>query len=128
MAGEGAKYWLAVLTEIKNRGVADVCMLVCDGLKGLPEAVNTVWPQAIVQTCVVHLIRNSFRYASRKDWPEIAKDLKPIYTAPPRPPRSSGSPSSLNAGRPRYPAIVKLWESAWAEFVPFLGFAARSAR
>ncbi len=59
-----------------------MCIVVCDGLKGLPEAVNTVWPQAIVQTCVVHLIRNSFRYASRKDWPAIAKDLKPIYTAP----------------------------------------------
>src|SRR5258705_3562197 len=61
--GEGAKFWLRVLAEIKNRGVADVCMLVCDGLKGLPDAVNTVWEKTIVQTCIVHLLRNSFKYA-----------------------------------------------------------------
>ena len=79
--GEGAKFWHHVLTEIKNRGVADVCMLVCDGLTGLPDAVSSVWPQTIVQTCVVHLLRNSFRYASRRDWPQIAKGLKPIYSA-----------------------------------------------
>jgi transposase-like protein len=76
--GEGAKYWLHVLTEIKNRGTKDVCIVVCDGLKGLPEAVNTVWGEAIVQTCVVHLLRNCFRYASREDWPAIAWDLDPI--------------------------------------------------
>ena len=79
---EGAKFWLAVLTEIKNRGVEDVCLVVCDGLKGLPEAIETVWPAAITQTCVVHLLRNSFRYASKRDWSAIAKDLKPVYTAP----------------------------------------------
>ncbi len=80
--GEGAKYWLHVFTELKNRGVNDVLMLVCDGLKGLPEAVETVWPRTIVQTCVVHLLRNSFRYAARQDWDKIAKALKPVYTAP----------------------------------------------
>ena len=79
--GEGAKYWLRVLTEIKNRGVADCCIVVCDGLKGLPDAVAAVWPQTVVQTCIVHLLRNSFRYASKKDWSQIAKDLKPVYTA-----------------------------------------------
>ena len=63
--GEGAKFWLRVLSEIKNRGVRDVCMLVCDGLKGLPDAVNAVWEKTIVQTCIVHLLRNSFRYASK---------------------------------------------------------------
>ncbi len=68
--GEGAKYWLQVRTEIKNRGVEDVCMVVCDGLKGLPDSIGTVsigtvWPEAITQTCVVHLIRASFRYAAR---------------------------------------------------------------
>jgi putative transposase len=80
--GEGAKFWLRVLAEIKNRGVRDVLMLVCDGLKGLPDAVNTVWDKTIVQACVVHLLRNSFKYTSKRDWPELAKDLKPIYTAP----------------------------------------------
>ena len=80
--GEGAKYWLRVLSEIKNRGTADVCLVVCDGLKGLPEAIATVWPAAITQTCVVHLLRNSFHYASKRDWSAIARDLKPVYTAP----------------------------------------------
>ena len=79
--GEGAKFWLAVLTEIKNRGTADVCIVVCDGLKGLPEAINTVWSRAVVQTCVIHLLRNTFRYASRKYWDQIAKDIRPVYTA-----------------------------------------------
>ena len=76
-----AKFWLRVLTEIKNRGTSDVCIVVCDGLKGLPEAINTVWPHAVVQTCVIHLLRNTFRYASRKYWDQIAKDIRPIYTA-----------------------------------------------
>ncbi len=80
--GEGAKHWLHILTEIKNRGVNDVLMLVCDGLKGLPEAVETVWPRTFVQTCVVHLLRNSFRYAARQDWDKNAKLLKPVHTAP----------------------------------------------
>lgn len=71
----------AHLTEIKNRGVHDVLMLVCDGLKGLPEAFGTVWPRTVVQTCVVHLLRNSFRCAARQDWDRIAKALKPVYTA-----------------------------------------------
>ena len=79
---EGAKYWLAVLTELKNRGVADVCIAVCDGLKGLPEAITTVWPQALVQACVLHLIRNTFRYAARQYWEQMARDLRPVYTAP----------------------------------------------
>jgi transposase-like protein len=71
-----------VLTEIKNRGVGDVLMVVCDGLKGLPQAIETVWPRAVVQTCVVHLLRASFRYAARQHWDAIAKALKPVYTAP----------------------------------------------
>ena len=79
--GEGAKYWLQVLTEIRNRGVADVCIVVCDGLKGLPESIETTWPLAVVQTCVLHLIRNTFRLAARRDWAAMAKDLQPVYTA-----------------------------------------------
>ncbi|MCU0300856.1 MAG: IS256 family transposase, partial [Candidatus Nanopelagicales bacterium] len=78
--GESAKFWLAVLTDLRNRGVRDVFFVVCDGLKGLPDSVNAVWPDAIVQTCIIHLIRGSFRYASRKYWDELARDLKPIYT------------------------------------------------
>lgn len=78
--GEGAKYWLHVFTELKNRGLDDVLLLVCDGLKGLPDAVETVWPRTIVQTCVVHLLRNSFRYAARQDRHKIAKALKPAVS------------------------------------------------
>jgi putative transposase len=120
--GEGAKYWAHVLTEIKNRGVADVCILVCDGLTGLPDAVTAVWPQTIVQQCVVHLIRASFRYASRRDWPALAKDLKPIYTAPTEAAALERLADFAGVWEKKYPGIVKLWESAWAEFVPFLSF------
>ena len=70
-----------MLTEIKNRGTKDVLMVVCDGLKGLPDAIAQAWPAAITQTCVVHLLRNSFRHASKRDWAAIARDLKPVYTA-----------------------------------------------
>ena len=79
--GEGAKFWMAVLTDIRNRGVRDVFFLVCDGLKGLPDAVGSVWPQAIVQTCIIHLIRNTFRLTSKRDWDALKRDVKPIYTA-----------------------------------------------
>ena len=120
--GEGAKYWLQVLTEIKNRGVGDVCIVVCDGLKGLPDAIGATWSQAIVQTCVIHLLRNSFRYASKKDWPAIARALKPVYTAPTEEAALERFAEFAGAWETKYPAIVKLWESAWAEFVPFLSF------
>jgi transposase-like protein len=120
--GEGAKYWLRVLTEIKNRGVADVLMVVCDGLKGLPDAVNAVWDNTIVQTCVVHLLRNSFRYASRKDYSAIAGDLKPVYTAPSESAALDRFAEFAEKWEARYPAIIKLWENAWAEFTPFLAF------
>src|SRR5919205_2617049 len=80
--GEGAKFWMSVLVDLKNRGVRDVFFLVCDGLKGLPDVVETVWPQTIVQTCIIHLIRNTFRLTSRADADAIKRDIKPIYTAP----------------------------------------------
>ena len=79
--GEGAKFWLTVLTELRARGAQDVLFCCCDGLKGLPESIETTWPQASVQTCVVHLIRASLRYCSWKDRKQVARDLKPIYTA-----------------------------------------------
>jgi len=120
--GEGAKFWLHVLTEIKNRGVADVCIVVCDGLTGLPDAIQATWSQALVQTCVIHLLRNSFRYASRKHWPAIAKDLKPIYTAATEAAALERFGDFAAAWESRYPAIVKLWENAWEEFTPFLRF------
>ncbi|MDX2647625.1 IS256 family transposase [Streptomyces sp. PA03-1a] len=120
--GEGAKYWLQVLTEIKNRGVEDVCMVVCDGLKGLPDAIGTVWPQAVTQTCVVHLIRASFRYAGRQDWDKISRALKPVYTAPTAKAAEDRFLDFQEQWGAKYPAIVRLWENSWAEFVPFLQF------
>jgi putative transposase len=120
--GEGAKYWLRVLSEIKNRGTQDVCIVVCDGLKGLPAAIETVWPQAITQTCVVHLLRNSFRYASKKDWAAIARDLKLVYTPASESAALEAFVAFSDTWGQRYPAIVRLWDDAWAEFVPFLAF------
>ena len=120
--GEGAKYWLRVLTEIKNRGTRDVLMVVCDGLKGFPEAIAAVWPAAVTQTCIVHLLRNSFRYASKRDWAGIARDLKPIYTAASEAEALDRFAEFSGTWEARYPAIVRLWENAWAEFTPFLAF------
>ena len=120
--GEGAKYWLRVCTEIKNRGTRDVLMVVCDGLKGLPDAVNAVWEKTIVQTCIVHLLRNSFKYASRRDWAQIAKDLKLVYTAASESEALDRFAEFSGKWEKRYPAIIRLWENAWAEFVPFLAF------
>jgi putative transposase len=92
--GEGAKFWLSVFTEIKNRGVKDVCIAVCDGLKDLPEAITTTWELATVQACVIHLIRNTFRFASRKYWDEMSRDTQ----HPQRPPLGSASASSTQSG------------------------------
>lgn len=120
--GESAKFWLAVLTDLRNRGVKDIFFLVCDGLKGLPDSVSAAFPLATVQTCIIHLIRNTFRYASRKYWDKISVDLKPIYTA------ASAAEARLRYeefaekwGKP-YPAITRLWDSAWEEFIPFLDY------
>ncbi|MGW3957805.1 IS256 family transposase [Streptomyces sp. NPDC004752] len=126
--GEGATYWLQVLTEIKNRGVEDVCMVVCYGLKGLPDSISAVWPQAVTQTCVVHLIRASFRYAGRQDWDKISRALKPVCTAATASAAEDRFLEFQEEWGAKYPAIVRLWENAWAEFVPFLQFDAEIRR
>lgn len=89
---------MSVLVGLKNRGVRDVFFLVCDGLKGLPEVVENVWPHTVMQTCVIHLIRNSFRLVPRKYWDALRKDLKSIYTAPPLTPRPWRSTSWMKSG------------------------------
>jgi putative transposase len=120
--GESAKFWMAALTELRNRGVADVFFLVCDGLKGLPDSVNAVWPSTIVQTCLIHLIRNSFRFASKKYWDELSRDLKPIYTAV-NAEAAAAALDDLDAKwGTRYPAVIRLWRNAWEEFIPFLDY------
>jgi transposase-like protein len=120
--GEGAKFWMSVLIDLKNRGVRDVFFLVCDGLKGLPEVVANVWPETIVQTCIVHLIRNTFRLAARQDWDAVKRGIKPIYTAP-NPAAATAALDDLEEklGR-KYGAIIRLWRNAWDEFIPFLDY------
>jgi transposase-like protein len=120
--GEGAKFWMSVLTDLRNRGVRDVFFVVCDGLKGLPEVVSNVWPQAIVQTCIIHLIRNTFRLTSRRYWDEIKRDIKPIYTAVNATAARDAFDELADKWGQRYPAVIRLWDNAWAEFIPFLDY------
>jgi transposase-like protein len=120
--GEGAKFWMSVLTDLRNRGIKDVFFVVCDGLKGLPEVVGNVWPQAIVQTCIIHLIRNTFRLTSRKYWDEIKRDVKPIYTAVNATAARSAFDELTEKWGQRYPAVIRLWDNAWDEFIPFLDY------
>jgi putative transposase len=120
--GEGSKFWLSVLSQLKNRGVGDVLIVVCDGLQGLPDAIEAVWPYAKVQTCVVHLLRGSFRYASYTDRKKIAAGLRPIYTAVSEDAAAEALDEFDTEWGKRYPAIVGLWRDAWEVFVPFLDF------
>lgn len=119
-AGESSKFWISILTELKNRGVADIFYLVCDGLKGMPDSVNTVFADTIVQTCVVHLIRNTFKYSSKRYWSEVARDLKPVYTAVNAAAAAAAFETFDEKWGTQYPAISKLWRGAWDNFVPFL--------
>ncbi len=118
---EGARFWLQVFSELKNRGVEDVLIAVCDGLKGLPEAITTTWERTVVQQCVVHLIRNSFRYAGRQHRDGIVKALKPVYTAPSEQAAKDRFAEFKTEWGQRYPAIVQLWESSWASVRAVLG-------
>ncbi|MEZ5191303.1 MAG: transposase [Nocardioides sp.] len=111
-----------MLTELKNRGVEDVLIAVCDGLKGLPDAITTTWEFTAVQTCIIHLIRNTFRYAARRagrPWPETCGRSTPRST-----PRQAAARLEEFADRwgSKYPAAVKLWRNAWTEFIPFLDY------
>jgi transposase-like protein len=120
--GEGAKQWMTMLTELRNRGIADALIVCCDGLKGLPDAIRVTWPDATVQTCVVHMVRNSLRYASKKHWSTITKQMRAIYTAPTVDAAQAHFAEFADTWRGTYPAMIKSWETAWGEFVPFLEF------
>lgn len=120
--GEGAKFWLSVLTELRNRGVEDVIFVCCDGLKGLPDAIEATWTRASVQTCVVHLIRASLRYCSWKDRKTVTAALRPIYTAPSLEAATDAMDTfELEYGE-RYGGIVRLWRDCWERFIPFLAY------
>jgi putative transposase len=119
---EGAKFWLKVITELKNRGIEDILIACVDGLKGFPQALESVFPKTTVQTCIVHMIRSSTHFVSYKDRKQVAIDLKPIYTAVDR----DAAESSLNDfdkkwGR-QYPMVTQAWRSSWERVVPFLDF------
>ncbi|WP_238384902.1 IS256 family transposase, partial [Segeticoccus rhizosphaerae] len=120
--GESAKYWMTVLAELKNRGVTDTFFIICDGLKGLPDSANTVFPLATVQQCIVHLMRGTFRYASKKYWGQIAHDMKPIYTAASADAAWAAFEEFEEKWATPYPAISSLWRSAWERFTPFLDY------
>jgi putative transposase len=120
---EGAKFWLKVMNELKNRGVEDVLIAVVDGLKGFPEAIAAVFPEATVQTCIVHLLRQSLAFVAYKDRKAVAAALRDIYRAV----DATAGEAALTAfeegpwGR-KYPAIGQSWRRAWAEVVPFYAF------
>jgi transposase-like protein len=113
---------MSMLTELKNRGIADALIVCCDGLKGLPDAIRVTRPDATVQTCVVHLVRNSLRYASKKHWATITRQMRTIYTAPTVDAALAHFDTFADAWRATYPAMINSWETAWGEFVPFLEF------
>jgi putative transposase len=127
IGGEGAKQWMNMLTELRNRGILDVCIVCCDGLKGLPEAITAIWPAAVVQTCVVHLVRNSLRYASKADWGKITGELKTIYTAATVAAAEERFAEFAQRWKPKYPAMISMWQRSWTEFTPFLNARFRQA-
>ncbi len=122
--GEGAKQWATMLTELRNRGLIDALIVCCDGLKGLPDSIRTTWPDATVQTCVVHMVRNSLRYASKADWGKITKQMRHIYTAPTVAAAEAEFEAFSDDWQDKYPAMIRSWENSWDEFVPFLEFPA----
>ena len=120
---EGAKFWLKVFNDLKTRGVNDILIAVVDGLKGLAEAIEAAFPQTTVQTCIVHLIRNSLDYASWKDRKTVAAALRPIYAAPSA--EAAEEALAAFAAGPwgsKYPTIAQSWQRAWAHVIPFFAF------
>jgi putative transposase len=120
---EGAKFWLRVMNEMKNRGVEDILIAVVDGLKGFPEAINAVFAETTVQTCIVHLLRNSLDFASWKDRKDLARELKSIYGAVDDKAAEAALTTFENGfwGR-KFPAIAQIWRRAWQEVIPFFAF------
>jgi putative transposase len=119
---EGAKFWMQVLTELKQRGVRDILICCVDGLKGFPEAIEAVFPSTVVQTCVVHLIRHSLKYVPRREREQVARDLKPIYTALDADAAQAALETFDEKWGKRFPVITQAWLSAWEYVIPFPAF------
>lgn len=121
-AAEGAKFWLQILTEIKNRGVQDIMIACVDGLKGFPEAIQAVYPKTEVQLCIVHLVRNSLQYVNWKERKQVASDLKQIYRATTVEQAEQELAAFETQWNGKYSAIGKIWRRNWAEVIPFFAF------
>ena len=119
---EGAKHWLAVLTELRQRGVADIFVASMDGLKGLPEAVNAVFPQTLTQLCIVHLVRASLRYVNSKDAKAVVAALKQIYQSATAEEGERELDAFETAWGEKYKAVVRMWRGNWANIIPFFQF------
>jgi putative transposase len=123
-ANEGSKFWLSVLTDLKNRGVKDMLIVCVDGLKGFPQAIEAVFPMAQVQLCIVHLVRNSLNYVNWKERKQVAADLKPIYRAATAAEAEMNLESFIATWGNKYKAIGKLWKEHWEHVIPFFAFPA----
>jgi len=119
---EGAKFWLSVVTELKNRGVEDILIACVDGLKGFPEAIETVFPKTQVQLCIVHMIRNSLAYVSYKERKKLVADLKTVYQANTAKEAEAALGDFETAWKNRYPTIAKSWRERWVNVIPFFAF------
>ncbi len=123
-ANEGAKFWLQVLTELRNRGVKDIFIACVDGLKGFPQAIETVFPQAQVQLCIVHLVRASLNYVGWKERKQVAQDLKSVYRAATEDEARREMASFAERWNSKYPTIAALWQRNWERVIPFFQFPA----
>jgi putative transposase len=121
-ANEGSKFWLSVLTDLKNRGVRDMLIVCVDGLKGFPQAIEAVFPMAQVQLCIVHLVRASLNYVNWKERKQVAADLKPIYRAATATEAEMNLESFIASWGNKYKAIGKLWKEHWERVIPFFAF------
>lgn len=119
---EGAKYWLSVLTELKNRGLQDIFLICADGLKGLPESIEASFPKAVFQTCVVHMIRHSLKYVPHKEKKAVASDLKKVYQADTLTLAEEALDEFELVWGEKYPAIIKSWRNNWENIIPFFDF------
>jgi putative transposase len=123
-ANEGAKFWLQVLTELRNRGVKDIFIACVDGLKGFPQAIESVFPQAQVQLCIVHLVRASLNYVGWKERKQVAQDLKSVYRAATEEQAWREMVAFAERWNPKYPTIAALWQRNWERVIPFFAFPA----
>jgi putative transposase len=119
---EGAKFWMQVLTDLKQRGVRDILICCVDGLKGFPEAIEAVFPETVVQTCIVHLIRHSLKYVPRRQYDQVVKDLKPIYTATDVDAAAEALERFDQTWGKQLPPVVNAWRENWEYVIPFMAF------